>query len=142
ADPGASDAPWAVDVNWGDGSAHSTFTTSAQGSLGSLSHSYADGPAKLGRAATRNDKDGGVGSATFTVTVANVAPTVTAPANQSSTEGAATAFSLGSFADPGASDGPWAVDVNWGDGSAHSTFTTSAQGSLGSLSHSYADGPA
>src|SRR5205814_9284202 len=80
--------------------------------------------------------------AALPISVANVAPTVTAPANQSANQGAATTFSLGSFADPGASDGPWAVDVNWGDGSAHSSFTTSAQGSLGSLSHSYADRPA
>src|SRR5205823_4738388 len=85
------------------------------------------------------DKDGGASTSTTTVVVNNVPPAVTAPASQSSNEGASTSFSLGSFADPGVNDGPWAVDVNWGDGSAHGTFTTSTQGSLGSLSHSYAN---
>src|SRR4029079_15217880 len=85
------------------------------------------------------DKDGGVGTATFKVTVSNVAPTVTAPANQTANEGASTSFSLGSFSDPGVNDSPWAVDVDWGDSTAHSTFNASTQGSLGSLSHTYAD---
>ena len=87
---------------------------------------------------TVTDKDGGWGSATFKVTVSNVAPTVTAPTDQSSNEGDNASFSLGSFADPGA-DSPWAVDVNWGDGSSHTTFSKTATGSLGSQSHTYAD---
>ena len=63
------------------------------------------------------------------VSVANVAPTVTAPADQTVNEGASTSISLGSFTDPGA-DNPWAVDVNWGDGSTDTTFNTSATGVL------------
>ncbi len=49
------------------------------------------------------------------VTVNNVVPTVTAPANQSSDEGENKSFSLGSFSDPGTADNPWTVNVNWGD---------------------------
>src|SRR5205085_8976356 len=86
-----------------------------------------------------NDKDGGYDSKTFTVTVANVPPTVTPPANQSSNEGASASFTLGSFSDPGANDGPWSVDVDWGDSSAHTTFTQNTRGSLGSQAHTYAD---
>jgi hypothetical protein len=74
------------------------------------------------------------------VTAANNAPVVTAPSNQSSNEGSSTSFSLGSFADAGPS--PWAVDIDWGDGSSHTTFSAAAAGSLGSQSHTYADGPA
>src|SRR2546425_7886680 len=85
------------------------------------------------------DKDLGSDTATFTVTVANVPPTVTAPVNQSANEGASTSFSLGSFSDPGLNDNPWAVDVNWGDGSSHTTFNAVTQGALMAKYHTYAD---
>ena len=75
------------------------------------------------------------------VAIANVAPTVTGPADQAANEGASTAFNLGSFTDPGA-DSPWAVSVDWGDGSTDTTFNQAATGSLGTTSHTYADGPA
>ena len=67
---------------------------------------------------------------------ANEAPVVTAPANQSGTAGAAQSFNLGSFTDAGPS--PWSVDVNWGDASAHTSFSASAAGSLGTSTHTYA----
>jgi VCBS repeat-containing protein len=139
-DPGA-DSPWAVTVNWGDASSNTTFNQSATGSLGTASHTYADGPATRTVTVTVTDKDGASHSATFTVTVANVAPVVTAAANQGANEGAGTSFNLGSFTDPGA-DSPWAVTVDWGDASSNTTFNQSATGSLGTASHTYADGPA
>src|SRR6266542_2761621 len=67
---------------------------------------------------------------------ANEAPVVTAPANQSGTAGAAQSFNLGSFTDAGPS--PWSVDVNWGDATAHTTFSASAASSLGTSTHTYA----
>src|SRR3989440_4831008 len=85
-----------------------------------------------------NDKDGGDTEYTASVTVNNVNPAVAAPADQNANEGASTSFSLGSFGDPGA-DSPWAVDVDWGDGSAHTTFSKTATGSHGFQSHNYAD---
>src|SRR5205814_4348918 len=72
------------------------------------------------------DKDGGVSEYTASVTVNNVNPVVQAAANQSSDEGASHSFSLGSFNDPGANDGPWSVDVDWGDGSPHTTFSAAS----------------
>src|SRR5439155_12984876 len=84
------------------------------------------------------DKDGGVGEYTASVTVNNVNPAVAAPADQSSNEGENHSFSLGSFGDPGA-DSPWSVDVDWGDGSSHTTFSKTTTGSLGSQNHTYAD---
>ena len=86
------------------------------------------------------DKDGGVGNDSKTITVTNVAPAVTAPANQSSNEGENHSFSLGSFSDPGVNDNPWAVDVNWGDGSTHTTFNAASQGAIAAQSHTYIDG--
>jgi Ca2+-binding RTX toxin-like protein len=41
------------------------------------------------------------------------------PAAQFASEGAGQAYHLGSFTDP--SDGPWSLDVNWGDGSSLTT---------------------
>jgi hypothetical protein len=77
-------------------------------------------------------------AATTQVTVNNVAPTVTAPADQTAVEGTAQTFSLGSFTDPGP-DGPWNVDVNWGDGSTDTVFSASSTGSLGTQTHTYGD---
>ena len=67
----------------------------------------------------------------------NTPPTVTAPANQSASEGASQAFTLGSFTDT--SPGPWTVNVSWGDGTPNTTFSTSALGSLGAANHTFAE---
>src|SRR5205085_11950542 len=138
-DPGFNDSPWLVNVSWGDGSPDTSFSNgAAQGSLGSRPHTYADNGTYT-VTVTVTDKDGGVGSAQFKVTVANVAPSVTAPAGQSSDEGSSHSFSLGSFSDPGAGDNPWDVSVDWGDGSPDTALAASSQGSLGSASHTYDD---
>lgn len=68
----------------------------------------------------------------------NVAPVVTAPAEQTASEGVGQTFALGSFTDPD-DDDPWAVSVDWGDGSA-TTFSAATAGSLGTRTHTYADG--
>ena len=67
--------------------------------------------------------------------------TVTAPANQSANEGASTSFNLGSFTDVNG-DSPWLVDVDWGDGSTHTTLSRTSTGTIPAQSHTYADGPA
>src|SRR3989441_348747 len=85
------------------------------------------------------DKDLGSDTATFTVTVANVPPTVTAPVNQSANEGASTSFSLGSFSDPGLNDKPWIVDIDWGDATAHGGASLMTQGTIPAQSHAFAD---
>ena len=73
-----------------------------------------------------------------TVTVANLAPVVTAAADQGSDEGQDVAFDLGSFSDAGANDADWTVDIDWGDSSSD-TFDAALQGALGTLNHTYAD---
>jgi predicted outer membrane repeat protein len=62
---------------------------------------------------------------------------VTAPANQTANAGTAGSFSLGSLTDANSSAGPWHVDVNWGDGSPDTLFTTSTQGRLGPQNHTF-----
>src|SRR5207249_11819996 len=61
------------------------------------------------------DKNNGFSTYTTSVTVTNVLPTVTAASDQSSDEGSAKSFDLGSFTDPGVNDNPWKVHVDWGD---------------------------
>src|SRR6185312_9345471 len=85
-DPGA-DSPWTGSVNWGDGSSNTAIGPfSSVGSLGSTSHTFANSGTYTVKVSV-TDKDGGTGYATFKVTVSNVAPTVTAAANQSGNEG-------------------------------------------------------
>jgi predicted outer membrane repeat protein len=62
---------------------------------------------------------------------------VTAPANQTAAQGVAATLKLGSFADANSAASPWSVSVNWGDGSAATTFSTSTQGTLPTQSHAF-----
>jgi len=55
---------------------------------------------------------------------------VAAAISQPATPGILASFQLGSFTDAGVNDSPWALDVNWGDGSAHTAFNTQVQGRL------------
>ena len=80
---------------------------------------------------------GGTDTDSATLTINNVAPTVTAATDQTANEGASTDFDLGSFTDPG-DDDPWVATINWGDSSSN-TFSVTSPGSLGSLSHTYAN---
>jgi PKD domain-containing protein/thrombospondin type 3 repeat protein len=58
-DPGVNDAPWAVDINWGDGN-HTTYNTSSQGAQPQQSHSYGVGSFTISTSV--KDKDNGTGS--------------------------------------------------------------------------------
>src|SRR5207244_107355 len=69
------------------------------------------------------------------------APVVTAGPTQSYTLGTSKSFSLGSFSDSD-HNGPWSVDVDWGDGSTHTTFSISSEGPLGNQTHTYPIGGA
>jgi hypothetical protein len=108
---------------------------------GSFACTFADGPASSDVTVRVEDSDGASDADSedvVIVQVANVTPVVTAPAGQSSDEGETVSFALGSFVDPGA-DSPWAVDVDWGDGSAHTAFTGAAAGAIAAKSHAYDD---
>src|SRR5207248_776081 len=131
-----SDGPWSIDVNWGDGSVHTSFDTTDQGAL-SADHTFA-GPGTFPVTVTVADRLGASTPESFLVTVANLAPVLTAASDQASSEGAPASFDLGSFTDAGVNDGPWSVDVNWNDGS-HSTFTATTLGALGTVGHTYPD---
>jgi Ca2+-binding RTX toxin-like protein len=131
-DPGAD--TWTATVDYGDGTGSQPLTLGADKSFG-LRHTY-QAPGVFTVTVTVTDKDGGVGSDTVLVTVQNLAPAFFGQANQSASRAVVTSFNLGSFAD-GGSDGPWAIDINWGDGSAHSGSSQSVVGSLGTQPHAY-----
>ena len=77
---------------------------------------------------------------TFGLTVNNVVPTVTSSISGSIDCQTNATLSL-SFSDPGINDGGilgdgwWAVDINWGDGTAHTQFEANAQGNVVDPSH-------
>ncbi len=134
--------PWAVEVDWGDGTARTVIEAVTAGPLGAASHAYADG-GTYHPTVTVTDGTGLSDSEAFTVTVTvtvppDTAPAVTAPADQAAAEDVSHAFDLGSFGDP--DGGPWAVDVDWGDGTAHTVIEVASAGPLGAASHAYADG--
>jgi hypothetical protein len=106
-----------VTVNWGDGSANTPFSVSSDGSLGTRSHIYADGPNQYTVTVTVKDSLNLSDSKSFKVTVANVAPNVTSFGGPNVLAGPLV-FGLsgsfgGSFTDPGLVDNPWTVSFTW-----------------------------
>src|SRR5437660_3437467 len=64
-------------------------------------------------------------------------PLVLAPSNPFTVEGTNKFFDLGQFSDQ--NTGPWNVDVNWGDGTPHTTFIDTAAGSTGIQGHLFGE---
>lgn len=158
-DPGVeSGGLFVFSIDWGDGSAARTGTATVdqagtvllptQGSFDGA-HTYAnDGTFVVTLRVT--DKDSGFGTAQFTVTVNNVAPTVTPIGNRSVAENQILSLTnIGTFRDPEFGAGtafPFVID--WGDGSTSDTglATIDVTGAPGQLTlgsfdgiHTYAD---
>ncbi|MFO0938515.1 MAG: PKD domain-containing protein [Gemmataceae bacterium] len=125
---------YVVNINWGDGNSD-TIDPASLGDL-SLNHTYASDNTYT-VTVSASDADGDSNEITFNVVVANTPPTLTAPGNQTATEGIEATFNLGSLTDLYTS-GDYTITVNWGDGTADSTFTMTAPGTLPTLAHTYA----
>jgi subtilisin family serine protease/PKD repeat protein len=104
-DPGPDDV-LTYSWNFGDGTTGTGATPS---------HVYEQGDVYTATL-TVSDGDGGVGTSTVVVTVANVGPTASAGPPKSGTEGSAISF-VGSATDPGSSE-TLTYSWNFGDGSA------------------------
>jgi large repetitive protein len=131
---GASVETFTYTVNWGDGTPiDSGSVASVSGSPGVLttgsfggSHTYADNGTYTVVVSVTDD-DGGTINRTFRVTVGNVAPSLSVPADQTVTEGTRLDLTtLGVVTDPGFDNpnrpfGPSVeslnYSINWGDGS-------------------------
>ena len=128
--------PWTVTINYGDGSSASVFSAASTGTI-PLSHQYTrDGSYTV--SVTVLDDSSNSASGTSTVTVLNVAPTVSAvdPGEPTTSDEGSLWAASGSFTDPG--DDAWLVTVDYGDGSVSQTSTPIAAGTI-PLSHTYAD---
>jgi streptogramin lyase len=146
-DPGVLDMHTVV-ITWGDGWGTALNLSAGVLVFGGVSHQYLDNPTGLPSGSfmisvTVTDKDGASSSASTSVQVNNVAPAnvqislsaATINENQSITLG-------GSFTDPGTLD-THTVSINWGDGSANTTFNLAAGVlAFGGVSHQYLDNPA
>src|SRR5579871_4846022 len=144
--PGAS--LWNIDVNWGDNTTDTTFTTTSQGSIGGAPHLFGEEGTYT---VTINvaDNQGSSSSTTFTVSVAD--PAVVAAASNF-TVGRISAFTqaVATFTDPGGAE-PNAADpigsignhytatIDWGDNSGASTGQITLNGNFFTVtgSHTY-----
>jgi PKD domain/RTX calcium-binding nonapeptide repeat (4 copies) len=134
-DFGLSDAPWTVEVNWGDGSAPLTFDVLEQGLLDPNPHTYADSGTYTVTVRVI-DKDGGIGSDSFLVTVGNLAPVASVTGPASGVRGQARTFTL-SATDPSSIDqaAGFSFAIDWGDGSTQAV--TGASGLT--VEHTFAE---
>jgi hypothetical protein len=131
----------------GDGNSTLTITGSGAGTVtdnGDGTWSWAYTPADNGSGTvtvTATDGEAGHTDAvdTFDWTALNVVPTVAAPAFTSTSVDCRNSATLGSisFGDPGVNDANWSVDIDWGDGSTHTTVTAATQGSVANQTHTY-----
>ena len=120
--------PTSWNINWGDGN-----TQSLPGSATSAAHTYADNGV-YGVVASATAQFGTYRANTFSVSVMNVAPTMSVSGAGTTNEGSAYSLTLGGISDPGADTVVgWTID--WGDG-ATQTYTSG-----GTKTHVYADGP-
>jgi hypothetical protein len=129
-DPGAD--VWSATVDYGDGSGPQALVLNADKTF-ALDHVYADNGVYVVTIQVTDD-DGGVGTATQTVNVSNVAPTVNLAPTAILNEGS-TFTGTGSFTDPGADT--WTATVDYGDGSGLQTLALNPDKTF-TLSHLYA----
>jgi hypothetical protein len=112
------------------------------------SHPYLDNPTGQPTGAYAisvivTDKDGGSGSGSTSIQVNNVAPAgvMLTPSSSSLSENGSITLG-GSFTDPGTLD-THSVDIDWGDGTAHTVLSLPAGVlSFAGAGHTYLDNPA
>jgi uncharacterized delta-60 repeat protein len=124
---GSGDAPYSVDVNWGDGSADTLFTQAAAGALTGQAHAYDDeGTYEIHISVTNADSNESAVTE-FHATVSDVAPTagLTGPTDGfQGVSGQARTFML-TASSPSQADqaNGFTFQVNWDDGTAAQTIT-------------------
>lgn len=142
-DPGTLDT-FTLTVDWGDGSAPEVFTYTAGTTSFSETHTYLDdNPTGTSSdnytvSLTLNDDDTGSDTDSDTVTVNNVAPTLSGVALNSPINENDVVTVTGTITDPGTLD-TFTLVVDWGDGSAPETFNYPAGTANFSETHTYLD---
>ena len=123
-DAGGAGDPLSYLIDWGDGSAPQSVTQAeldaAGGALGHVFADDEDGPVNATLrtvSVTVSDDDGGSSTATRSVTVRNVAPSLDLLGADSTDEGGTYTLALANLVDPG-QDSITGISIDWGDGSA------------------------
>src|SRR6266851_1177989 len=139
-DPGRPEAltDYSATVDWGDGGGPMPAMITLSGTTFTVSgsHTYTTPNTYMTTVVITHDMAPTVtvmGTATVTPAPLVVTPT----GDQVATEGVQGSFTLGSFSDTTSNATSWQVDVNWGDGTAHTVFTVTSQGSLSSQPHTF-----
>ena len=124
---------WLVDINWGDSTAHTTFTTASPGTLANQTHTYGE-EGSYTVTETITDFTNQSTARTFTVNVSDP-PVVAAPvASLNGVEGASLTNSLvATFTDPGGaeSNSDYSATIEWGDGVTDSGIIGNSGGHFG-----------
>ncbi len=128
--------PYSVRVNWGDGSANTTFHAASVGQLAGQAHQYTTSGADAVTVSVTDATGTVTGSASFTVTVLAADILITPPSAQAAVAGRPVTVTLGSFTSANAT-GPYAVDVFWGDGSTDGILFLPNTGVITAQSHSF-----
>ncbi|MDS4074620.1 MAG: cadherin-like domain-containing protein, partial [Candidatus Accumulibacter sp.] len=140
-DPG-TDTRTAYSINWGDGNTDTLTAAQWTAAAGNFTHSYADGgPGGTARTITvsATDEDGTFTLGSKSLTVNNVAPSLTLSGNASSNEGASYTLNLVA-SDPAGGNDPLSYSINWGDGSAVENLTAAQLAAVsGNVTHAFAD---
>jgi Ca2+-binding RTX toxin-like protein len=126
-DPNHTVSGWSI--NWGDGN-----TQTINGNPNSATHIYASGPATDTISAMATDDVGTYASNSKVLSIDHIPPTLAISGNSSVNEAASYTLNL-SESDPNHTVSGW--NITWGDGS-----TQTITGTPGSVTHTYATGPA
>jgi uncharacterized delta-60 repeat protein len=129
-------ATYTLSVDWGDGSQAQTFNYQAGTNSFSETHQYLDnGNYQVG--VTLTDNLGGSDTGSATVTVNNVAPTLSnIQVSPTSIITGGTANLTGNISDPGTLDSQ-SLTINWGDGSPNTPLNLNAGTTNFNSSHLY-----
>ncbi len=144
ADPGSQDTHTVV-IDWGDGTANTTLNLAAGVLVFSATHEYADDnptgtPSDVNNiTATVTDSAGDTATASRNITVNDIAPVFDGgltPGSSSLNAGESTTlsgtFSQGHTGNLSTRRDSFTVDIDWGDGSAHTILTYPANSVGGS----------
>ncbi len=100
------------------------------------SHTYANNGTYTVTLTVTDARGAASSPVTVTATVANVAPSVNAAANQTATAGSPFTLNM-TFSDQGVNDAPWSYSIDWADASPQTTGSITSQSNPISATHTY-----
>ncbi len=130
--------PYTVTVAWGDGTAATTVSADAGGTLAPVTHTFPAAGTDTVTVTVADETGLITGTNSFVVTVAQLPAIIVTPAAaQTALIATSTSIALGSFTQT-STTGPYTVTVNWGDNTAATTFTATGAETLPATAHAFA----